>query len=84
MKKSEKIEYLKKAPAAVYCFSNCISIAIKEVNYGIDDYIVYQWMLSDHTPEPADVHISKINYGVNKTTFRAGRYTIDLAECMRV
>ena len=82
MKKSERIEYMNKKPVAVYGLTNCHSIIIKDILAG--EAVIWQWAVIDREPQPGDVHISKINYGVNKTTFRAGRYTIDLSECMRV
>lgn len=82
MTKTEKMEYSKKQVVGVYGFSNCGGIEILDILHGIDDFVIYRW--NTGTENPADVHRAKINYGVNKTTFRAGRVTVDFSDVMRV
>ena len=81
MRKSEKMQYLNKKPVAVYGLSNVYGIAILDIIGG--ESVVYMYTCVGVDPTVKDIHIAKINYGVNKTTFRAGRLTIDLGECMR-
>lgn len=81
MNKEMKEKYRKQdMPIATYCMCNWGGIEILDILYGIDDYVVWR----ENYGEPnKDVHCSKINHGVNHSSFRAGRYTIRLDECMR-
>ena len=77
MNKTEKKAYESKQPIAVYTMSNWGGIEILDILYGIDDYVVARYYGKSY-------HKVKINYGVNHSSFRIGRLTIRLDECMRV
>lgn len=77
MTKQEKKEYENKRPIGFYCLSNLGGIEILDILYGIEDYVVVRYYGNSY-------HRVKINYGVNHTSFRIGRRTIRLDECMRV
>lgn len=78
MTKTEKMMYSSKKVVGVYAMGLC-GIEILDIS---GDVVVYRW--NTGTENPADVHRAKINYGVNKTTFRAGRVTVDFSDVMRV
>ena len=80
MNKKEKERYKNQRPIGVMCLSNWGGIEVLDIEYGFDDYVIWR----ENYGEPQKAHRSKIHYGVNKTTFRAGRMTIDFAEVMRV
>lgn len=79
MTKQEKEIYRHKKPIAVYCMSNWGGVEILDILYGIDDYVVARFNFG----EPQEPHRVKIRYGVKTDTFRIGRTTIHLDECMR-
>jgi len=79
MTKEEKKMYADMRPIAVYGMSNWGGLEILRIEYGIEDYVISRFNFGE--PEEK-IHKSKINYGVNHNTFRVGRYTIRLDECM--
>ena len=81
MTKTEKMMYSTKKVIGVYAMG-LYGIEVLDIIHGINDFVIYRW--NTGTENPADVHRAKINYGVNKTTFRAGRYTVDFSDVMRV
>lgn len=72
--------YNERGPVATYCLCNWGGIEILDILYGIDDYVVWR---SNYGEPEEKLHCSKIRYGVNHSSFRAGRLTIRLDECMR-
>lgn len=80
MTKEEKAKYEDKRPVAVYPMSNWGGVEILDILYGIDDYVVARYNYG----EPQELHKVKINYGAKYVTFRLGRQTIRLDDCMRV
>lgn len=77
MTKEEIKQYENKEPIGIYTLSNWGGIEILDILYGIDDYVVARYYGKSY-------HKVKINYGVNHSSFRIGRLTIRLDECMRV
>ena len=77
MTKEMKEKYKDAKPIATYCLSNWGGIEILDILYGIDDYVVSRYY-------GKELHCNKINYGVKHSSFRIGRLTIRLDECMRV
>lgn len=83
LNKKERLNYQKKEPVAVYGLSNFGGIAILDILYGIDDYIV--WYDSQIESEKRKIHISKIYYTSNDSYFMIyGSKRIKLSECLRV
>lgn len=81
--KEQKAEYQKKEPIAVYGMSNFGGIAIIDINYGINDYIV--WYDSQIDIEKRKIHISKVYYSENGGFFKPyGSLYVKLSECLRV
>ena len=80
MNKDEKKLYADKKPIAVYGMSNWGGIEILDIEYGVDDYVISRFNFGE--PDKT-IHKTKITYGANHSTFRVGRYTIRLDECMR-
>lgn len=80
MNKQEKAKYKDREPIGVMCLSNWGGIEVLDIEYGIDDHVIWRFNYG----EPQELHRSKINYGVNDSSFRAGRMTIRLSEVMRV
>ena len=73
----ERKAYMEKEPVAVYGMSNFGGIAIIDIVYGTDDYIVWY----DSQQLQKKIHISK----VYDSYFRAyGSLRIKLADCIRV
>lgn len=87
LSKEERTEYQKKEPIAFYGMSNFGGIAILDIQYGLDDYII--WYDSQIESEKRKIHISKIYYTRNKDFaepfFRPyGSMRVKLSECLRV
>lgn len=80
MTREEKKAYENKRPIAVYPMTNWGGLEILDIIYGIEDYVIARYNYG----EPQELHRVKINYGVNHLSFRIGRYTFRLDECMRV
>lgn len=81
--KEQKAEYQKKEPIAVYGMSNFGGIAIIDIIYGINDYIV--WYDSQIDIEKRKIHISKVYYSENGGFFKPyGSLYVKLSECLRV
>lgn len=81
--KEQKAEYQKKEPVAVYGLSNFGGIAILDIIYDTDDYIV--WYDSQIESEKRKIHISKIYYTSSDSYFMIyGSKRIKLSECLRV
>ena len=79
----EKLSYQKKEPIAVYSMSNFGGIAIIDIIYGIEDYIV--WYDSQIESEKRKIHVSKVYYSENDGYFKPyGNMHVKLSECMRV
>ena len=77
MTKAEKAKYANKPAIATYCLSNFGGIEILDILYGINDYVIARFYGNT-------IHCVKIKYGVKHNSFRVGRYTIRLDECLRV
>ena len=73
MTKQEKMQYADKKPIAVYPMSNWGGVEILDILYGIEDYVVARYYGKSY-------HKVKIN----GNSFRIGRFTIRLDECLRV
>lgn len=81
--KEQKAEYQKKEAIAVYGLSNFGGIAIIDILYGIDDYIV--WYDSQIETKKRKIHVSKIYYTENGGYFKPyGSLYVKLSECLRV
>lgn len=81
--KEQKAEYQKKEPVAVYGLSNFGGIAIIDILYGIEDYIV--WYNSQIESEKRKIHVSKIYYSENDAYFKPyGSMYIKLSDCLRI
>lgn len=81
--KEQKAEYQKKEPVAVYDLSNFGGIAILDIIYDTDDYIV--WYNNQIESEKRKIHISKIYYTYSDSYFMIyGSKRIKLSECLRV
>lgn len=79
----ERIEYQKKEPIAVYGMSNFGGIAIIDIIYGIEDYVV--WYNSQIESKKRKIHVSKIYYSENGGYFKPyGSLYVKLSECLRV
>lgn len=83
LSKEERTEYQKKEPIALYGMSNFGGIAIIDILYNTDDYIV--WYDSQIESEKRKIHISKIYYTSSDSYFMIyGSKRIKLSECLRV
>lgn len=84
LSKEEKKNYQKKKPIAVYGFSDSnFGIAIIDIIYGIEDYVV--WYDSQVESEKRKIHVSKIYYSENSNYFKPyGSMYINLFDCLRV
>lgn len=83
LSKEERTEYQKKEPIALYGMSNFGGIAIIDILYDTDDYIV--WYDSQIKSEKRKIHISKIYYTSSDSYFMIyGSKRIKLSECLRV
>lgn len=83
LSKEERTKYQKKEPIALYGLSNFGGIAILDIQYGLDDYIV--WYDSQIDTEKRKIHVSKIYYSENGDYFKPyGSMYIKLSECLKV
>ena len=83
LSKEERTEYQKKEPIALYGMSNFGGIAIIDILYDTDDYIV--WYDSQIESEKRKIHISKIYYTSSDSYFMIyGSKRIKLSEYLRV
>lgn len=83
LNKEERTEYQKKEPIVLYGMSNFGGIAIIDILYDTDDYIV--WYDSQIESEKRKIHISKIYYTSSDSYFMIyGSKRIKLSECLRV
>lgn len=81
--KEQKAEYQKKEPVAVYGLSNFGGIAILDIIYDTDDYIV--WYNNQIESEKRKIHVSKVYYTSSDSYFMIyGSKRIKLSECLRV
>lgn len=84
LSKEERTEYQKKEPIALYGMSNFGGIAIIDILYDTDDYIVWYDSQSIES-EKRKIHISKIYYTSSDSYFMIyGSKRIKLSECLRV
>ena len=81
MTREEMKQYQDKRAVGTYCLNNWGGIEILDIQYGIEDYVIWRW---NYGSTDDVIHRSKIRYGGNHSSFRAGRLTIRLDECMRV
>ena len=83
LSKEERTKYQKKEPIALYGMSNFGGIAIIDIIYGIEDYIV--WYNSQIDAEKRKIHVSKIYCSENGDYFKPyGSMYVKLSECLRV
>jgi hypothetical protein len=83
LSKEERLSYQKKEVVSVYNMSNFGGIAIIDILYGIEDYIV--WYDSQIESEKRKIHASKIYYSENGGFFKPyGSMYIKLSECLKV
>ena len=81
--KEEKEKYQEKKPISIYGMSNFGGIAILDILYGIEDYIV--WYDSQIKAEKRKIHVSKIYYSKNGRYFKPyGSLHIKLYDCLRI
>ena len=79
----ERLNYQNKEAIAFYGMSNFGGIAILDIIYGINDYIV--WYNSQIESEKRKIHVSKIYYSENGGFFKPyGSMYVKLSECLRV
>lgn len=78
----ERLNYQNKEAIAVYGLSNFGGVAIIDIIYDIEDYVV--WYDSQVESEKHKIHVSKIYYTPNDTYFLIyGSKRIKLSECLR-
>ena len=87
LSKEERLSYQKKEAIAVYGLSNFGGIAVIDILYDTDDYIV--WYDDQIEAEKRKIHVSKIYYTTGKEFaepfFRPyGSLYIKLSECLKV
>lgn len=78
MKKAEKKAILDAACIAYY--SGFGGIEIKEIQYGIEDYIIYT---AGAWTSQKTAHKSKVYYNSENPFFRYHNYKISLSDCIR-
>ena len=83
----ERLNYQKKEPVSIYGMSNFGGIAILDIIYDTDDYIV--WYDSQIESENRKIHVSKIYYTKNKEFMEPffkpyGSMYVKLSECLRI
>lgn len=78
MTKEEKRRYMEMSAVAYY--SGFGGIEIKEIQYGIDDYVVF---VANAWYPGRSVHRAKINYCWSRPSFRYHFLTIHFDECLR-
>ena len=79
MTKEEKLLYTEKKSVAYYSGYN--GVEIKEILYGIDDYVVF---VSGVWNGNSKLHKSKIHYESDRPYFRYGNQRIHWDECLRM
>lgn len=80
MTKIEKLQVLK-APTIAY-WSGCGGVEIKNIEYGINDYVVF---VAGAWSNKKTVHKARIYYTDNERVyFRYNNYTIHFDDCIRV
>lgn len=77
MTKHEKQKYISADTVAYY--TGCSGLAIKKIEYGIDDYIIFT---DGNFCGKQTAHRAKVYYA-NRPYFRYHDYTIHLDECIR-
>lgn len=83
LSKEERLSYQKKEVVSVYNMSNFGGIAILDIIYDTDDYIV--WYDSQIESEKRKIHVSKVYYSENGGYFKPyGSLYVKLSECLRV
>lgn len=83
LSKEERLNYQKKEAVSVYGISNFGGIAIIDIIYGIEDYIV--WYDSQIESEKRKIYASKIYYSENGAYFKPyGSMYVKLSECLRI
>ena len=74
----ERKDYLNKKGVAGYCLSNYGGIEIKDILYGIEDFVVFTYY------DIPKIYIRKIYNSIKRGPyFRFGVYRVYLDECMR-
>jgi hypothetical protein len=77
MTRNEKELYRNSPTIGTYCISNWGGIAVKGIEYGIDDYIIVEWF-------DVSIHRRRIDYTRNgRPYFRLGNARYYLDEFMR-
>ncbi len=83
LSKEERLSYQNKKAVAIYGLSNFGGIAIIDILYGIDNYIV--WYDSQIETEKRKIHVSKIYCTENGGYFKPyGSLYVKLSECLKV
>lgn len=83
LNKEERLNYQNKEAIAIYGLSNFGGIAIIDIIYDTDDFIV--WYDSQIESEKRKIHVSKVYYSENGEYFKPyGSMYIKLSECLRV
>ncbi len=78
MTRNEKLEYQNMETIGYYCICNFGGIAVKYIEYGIDDYIIVEWFNNS-------IHRRKIEYTRNgRAYFRIGNTRYYLGDFMRI
>lgn len=77
MTKQEKNNYKNVTVKAVYS-CGLVGLEVLDIIHGINDFVVYRYT-GDNS-----IHRAKINYGVNKTTFKSVIGTVNFNDCMRI
>ena len=78
MTKAEKVNWLDRDYVAYY--SGCGGIEIKNIQYGIEDYVVF---VANAWYGKPSVHRAKIYYGEKNSYFRYNGYRVSFDECIR-
>lgn len=83
LSKKERLSYQNKEAIASYCMSNFGGIAIIDIIYDTDDYIV--WYDSQIEIQKRKIHVSKVYYTSNGGYFLIyGSKKVSLSECLNV
>lgn len=79
----ERLSYQEKELISVYGMSNFGGIAIIDILYSTDDYVV--WYDSQIESEKRKIHASKIYYSENGAYFKPyGSMYVKLSDCLRI
>lgn len=79
----ERLSYQEKESISVYGMSNFGGIAIIDILYSADDYVV--WYDSQIESEKRKIHASKIYYSENGAYFKPyGSMYVKLSDCLRI